>query len=143
MTAASVCAWERHHAGEALVEHRAERVDVGGGGRGLAADLLRGAVVDRPDELPARVRTVSPSPLVRPKSARNARSSLVDEDVLGLDVAVDQAGRVGGVEGGGDRGEDAQQPLGSSPPAIVRSLRVGPRTSRIAMNSASSHSPAS
>ena len=32
---------ERHRAGEALVEHRAERVDVGGGGRRLAADLLR------------------------------------------------------------------------------------------------------
>ena len=52
MTAELAVAHERRLSGEALVEHAAERVDVGARVDGPALDLLRGGVVEGAEEEP-------------------------------------------------------------------------------------------
>ncbi len=98
---------------EAFVEHAAERVDVGAAVDVLAGDLLGRDVVDRPHE----VTVVADPGLVR-EPLREAEvgqvgvvgavepGADVEQDIGRLDVAVDEAARVGGVEGTRNLGED-------------------------------------
>src|SRR4029453_7015183 len=107
---------ERGVAGEALVEHAAQRVDVGTGVDGFGADLLGGDVVHRADEvpgggLPGHRRGALGEPEVGevdmvgvfPAGARG------DEDVPRLHVPVDQPAGVGRVQRGADLAEDRGQ----------------------------------
>ncbi len=82
------CRCERHRPSEHLVEHDAERVDVGLRGDLLAECLLGGDVVGR-----AEHATVQGQPLLgeRPRDAevRDLGSAFgAEKDVLGLDVAM-------------------------------------------------------
>ncbi len=103
-------AGERRIAGEHLVGHASQRVDVGPRGDLALAHRLLGAHVVR--------RAEAHSGLGHPAAAgagdgeRNAevgheRAPVVDQDVLGLDVAVDHAVAVGVVERGGHLGREA------------------------------------
>ncbi len=89
-------------AGEHLVEDDAERVDVRLAVDGVAEGLLRGDVVRRAEDA-----AVSGEALLVQR-ARDAEvgdlghALLVDEDVLRLDVAVDDAAAVRGAERAGD-----------------------------------------
>ena len=103
----SAVALPRSRADEHLVQDDAEAVDVRGGGRGLAACLLRAEVVDR-----AEGRT-GQRDLCLGDGPRDAEvddldlAVLADEHVAGLDVAVHEAPCVGRRERPGDRGPDA------------------------------------
>ena len=109
---------ERRPAGEALVEHAAERVDVGASVERQPLDLLGRGVLDGADEDP-RPRQVGRARLLRDAEVRQVHvlGGLGDQDVRGLDVAVDQVVVVGGVECARDllehveRAPDAQAPL--------------------------------
>ena len=90
---------ERRVAREHEGEHAAERVDVGAGVDALAADLLRRDVAERPDPAAgARRRGRRVEPLGEPEVRQVDVLAAADEDVLGLDVAVDDPARVRGVE---------------------------------------------
>jgi len=88
-------ALERDAAGRHLVEDDAQRVDVGAGVDGLALDLLGAHVLGRPDHDPG------PGDAFLFERAGDAEihdaggARLVDHDVLRLEVAVDDALRVG------------------------------------------------
>ena len=75
---------ERHHARQALVEHRGEGVDVALVGRPLALDLLGRDVVERADELPGLRQALLAGALVSPKSARKAWSRPATRMFCGL-----------------------------------------------------------
>ena len=52
-----------------------------------------------------------------------------EQDVLGLDVAVDDPAPVGGVERGADLADEPRRPLGSSMPSRAHErAQVGPST---------------
>jgi hypothetical protein len=100
----------RDPAGERLVEHAAERVDVGAAVDAGALDLLGRDVVDRADPH-ARLR----QPALRAGVLGEAEVGEVgvigavavgDQDVGGLDVAVDEPARVRDVERAADLHED-------------------------------------
>ncbi len=91
-------ALERDLAGEHLVQADAERVEIRLAGHGLAERLLGGDVVGRAEH-PA----VGGQPLLversgDPEVGDLGRALLVDEHVLGLDVAVDDVTGMGGAE---------------------------------------------
>ena len=100
-------AGERPLPGQRLEQDDAQRVDVRGDGRGLAARLLRAEVVDRAHRragerqlrLVERARDPEVGDLDPPVAA--------DEDVRRLDVAVDDAADVRGLEGLRRLGRDA------------------------------------
>ena len=93
-------AGERDGARERLEEQAAERVDVGAPVDLLAADLLRGDVVDRAHQ--AAVGGLAVGGALREPEVGEvdvlAPALLVDEDVRRLHVAVDEPERVRGVE---------------------------------------------
>ncbi len=97
-----VLAAERDLAGEHLVEHDAQRVDVG-----LAVDLVAERLLGRDVVGGAQHAAVRGQALVD-EHARDAevghlgRPLGVDQDVLGLDVAVDDAAVVRGAQRAGD-----------------------------------------
>jgi hypothetical protein len=101
-----VVAGERRAPGERVVEEAAEAVDVGARVDPLAADLLRRDEVERADPVPG------PRRALRDLALREAEVGEVDvvfgaeQDVGGLDVPVDEAGGVRGVERGADLGDD-------------------------------------
>jgi hypothetical protein len=98
---------ERRFAGEALVEHAAERVHVGPRVHVVAPDLLGGEVVERADDT-ARVGR-GPAELLRDAEVGEVRVIVpVQEDVRGLHVAVHERPAVRGVERAGHLGEDRQ-----------------------------------
>ena len=101
-------------------------------------------VVERPHELPgAGVARVARA-LREPEVGEVGVVPAPDEDVLRLHVAVDQAGLVRGVERVGDGEQDRDRALRRRARRAHDSrLRSVPRTSRIAMNSPPSNSPAS
>ena len=136
---------ERRLAREALVEHAAERVHIGAAVDLLAADLLGGDVIGGAERLgraerERRVVEVAAETEVGQVDV----PALVEQHVRRLDVAVDEAARVGGVQGARDLLEHADGPRRLERPVaqhvFFRSL---PSTRRIAMYSCPSISPAS
>ena len=106
---------ERHPAREHVEEHRAERVDVGAHADLLAADLLGRDVVHGAQQ-PAGAAVVDAAELHGEPEVGQVDVALgVEQDVGGLDVAVDEAARVRGVERGGHRGDDRRRALGLEP----------------------------
>ena len=99
---------ERHLAGQALVGDGGERVDVALAPC-LALDLLGRDVVERAEELPAARVAGVPHRLGQPEVGQIRPVGEVDEDVLGLDVAVREPGLVRGVERARHRRQDAQR----------------------------------
>ena len=114
---------ERHAAGEALVEHEPERVQVGAAIEASSAHLLGREVLGRAHhhvvarQVVAAVETLGDAE-VGEQDATVGRH----EDVAGLDVAVDEAGAVGGVEGGGDARADVDRQLRAEPGLHVEQL---------------------
>jgi hypothetical protein len=97
-------------AGEQLVGEHTEGVHIGGGREAGAEGLFRGDVGRRPDDDPRLGRALlgvvgaTGDPEVR----EGDLPGRVVDGVPGLDVAVDHADGVGGVEGGGELGEQRQ-----------------------------------
>ena len=92
---------ERRLAGEHLVEHAAQGVDVGAGGDLALAHRLLGAHVVRRAERHAGLGHPVPAGLAggeRDAEVGHQRAPVVQQDVLRLDVAVDHAVPVGVVE---------------------------------------------
>ena len=98
----------RHLAGQALEQHRGERVLVAARRRALALDLLGRDVCERADEL-ARARRPAGAAAREAEIREVGPVGLVDEDVLRLDVAMDEPRCVRGVECRRDRCEQAQR----------------------------------
>ncbi len=100
-------------AGEAFVEHAAERVEVGAPVQRLALDLFGGDVVGRAGEVAAleraRDRELAGEPEIGQVDVLAAPLGR-DQHVGGLDVAVDEPVLVGDVEGLGDLGEQRERP---------------------------------
>ncbi len=123
---------ERGLAGEAFVECHAQAVDIGAGrGPGLAAGLF-GADVRRRAGQDALARLAGGLGL-EPRQAEIADlgspGGRVDEDIRGLDVAVDQPGRVGGLDAGGGLGDQLGGLAGGMRPRLaISSARLGPAT---------------
>ena len=97
-----VLAVERHVPDEHLVEHDAERVDVR-----LAVDvvperLLGRHVVGGPEHAPVGGQALLVERARDPEVGDLGRPLAVDQDVLGLDVAVDDVARMGAAERAGD-----------------------------------------
>ncbi len=97
-----VLAVERHVPDEHLVEHDAQRVDVR-----LAVDvvperLLGRHVVGGPEHAPVGGQALLVERAGDPEVGDLGRALAVDQDVLGLDVAVDDVARVGAAERAGD-----------------------------------------
>ena len=87
-------------AAPALVERQGQRVDVGLGARRAALGLLGGHVGERADDVAGRGqgRRVGEAGDAEVHQLGARLAVLGDEDVLRLDVAVDDAARVGVVE---------------------------------------------
>ena len=115
---------ERDAPGEALVQHQAERVQVGPTVELAAADLLRRQVLGRAHHhvVAREVLAGGVEPLGDAEVGQQHAAVRRDEDVAGLDVAVDEAGVVGGVEGGGDARADVDRQLGAQPRLHVEQL---------------------
>ena len=101
---------ERDLTGEALEQHRGQRVAVAGRGRALALDLLRRGVVDRADELAGSGQALGVvRRLDQAEVGEVGMVVLSDQDVLRLDVPVDEPGLMGGIKRLGNLGEQAQR----------------------------------
>ena len=85
-------------AGEHLEERDAQRVDVRLAGDDVAQRLLGGDVVGRAENAPVGGQTLVGERAGDPEVGDLGRAFGVDEDVLRLDVAVDDAALVGGAE---------------------------------------------
>ena len=114
-------AHERRAAGEHLVQRRPEAVHVGArvDAGGVGADLLWGGVARRPQRRPldgqaclARPRREGREVLGEAEVGDVGLSRGVDQDVGGLDVAMDDASRVGVVQGEGDLPGDLEGATG-------------------------------
>ena len=116
-------------AGQALVEHAAQRVDVGAVVERLVGALLGGGVVDRAGKVGAHrdllVAGAARQPEVREVAVLLA-ALLGDEHIGRFDVAMHEPVRVGGVEGAPHLGDELdragrlQRPLRSS--SVRRSM---------------------
>ena len=121
----------RPHAGQAFEEHAAERVHVGPQVDRPALDLLRWDVVDRADEA-----SLAGEAAHRRRVSREAEVAEIrvlpavdrgDEDVAGLDVAVDEAGRMSCVERLGDLRDQRERAVGLERSLAAEQLaQVGP-----------------
>ena len=102
---------ERTHAGEALEEHAAERIDVGARVDRPALDLLGRDVVDRADEAAVARQAADRRGVPREAEVADvcvlALRARADEDVAGLHVTVDEPGRMRGIERLGDLPDNA------------------------------------
>ena len=130
-------------AGERLVEDAAERVDVGCRADLAAAPLLGRHVFDRADDRGAAEYAAVAERLGEAEVGQEGAFAL-EQDVVRLDVAVDDAGGVGGVERARDLVEQRDR-LGRRQRPVRRSrfFRSPPSTSRIATISSPSSSRAS
>ncbi len=100
-----------------------ERVDVGAPvDLLLPLDLLGGEVVRRADHLadPGQAVAGARAAVLGEPEVGQVGVAAVDEDVGGLDVAVDQTGDVGGVQRGGDLAADVQHPVGAEPALLAQ-----------------------
>ena len=98
--------------GQRVVQHAAERVDVGALVDGPAADLLGRHEVHRPDPAAGRGQPAFGEGVAR--EAEVAEVDLVvgaEQDVRGLDVAVDEPRVVRGVQRVGDMGHERRRVL--------------------------------
>src|SRR5664280_1278310 len=87
---------------------------------GLAGDLLGGAVVDRTQEGAGASETVGGKRLGHSEVAQiGALTWALDQDVGGLDVAVDDACGVSGIQGGGDLLDDGKRGFGRKVAALT------------------------
>ena len=132
-------AQERARAREREVEDAGERVDVGARVGVLALDLPRARVVERADEVAGGrgAGAVAVERLDEPEVGQVGVLLVAlagQQDVAGLDVAVDEAAAVGGVERGGDLADDPDRARGRER-ALARTAcsRSVPSTKRIAM----------
>ena len=116
-------------AGEAFIEHAAERVLVGGSGRLLAADDLGRHVEEGPHDL------AGAGERVRAGGFREAEVGEVyvlapalasDQRVAGLDVAVDEAALVGGVERVSELADERQRAPGLQPSLPAKDSATSP-----------------
>ena len=111
---------ERSVSRERLEEHAAERIDVGRRPDLAALELLRGAVVDRPDNEPLAPESRRPA-LCRDPEVRQEHAAVgaLDQDVGGLDVAMDDRALMDGVERRADLIDDRKRFVGlqAAPPA--------------------------
>jgi hypothetical protein len=123
-----VLAVEGDVAGEHLEEHDAQRVEVALRIDVLAQRLLGRDVVGRAEHAPVGGEALLGQRARDPEVGDLGRALLVDEDVLGLDVAVDDAVVVGGAQGAGDldrvghRLADRQAPV--APDAVLERLAL-------------------
>ena len=133
---------ERADAGETLEEHTAEPVDVGAAIQRTALDLLGRDVVDRSDEPALGGQAADRRDVAREPEVAHVCHVAVDEDVPRLDVAMDDAGLMSGVERLRDCRRSASARRGSSAPSRLRSVRKStPPTSSIASHRTPSSSP--
>ena len=103
----------RRLAGERVEQHAAQRVDVGARVDALAADLLGRDVAERPDPLARAAQPGARAQALGQPEVREVRVVAgAEQDVGGLDVAVDQAARVRGVERAADLVDDARRAPG-------------------------------
>ena len=103
---------KRPLARQRLVEHAAERVDVGRHADLVPLDLLRRRVVDSPDEEPLLCHLRSRELRDTEVRQEGAPARLVDEDVRRLDVAMHDLTRVRGVERSRRLSDDLECALG-------------------------------
>ena len=124
---------ERQPSGEQLVEDDPDRVDVRALVDGGAAGLLRREVLSRPDDRPGLCHLARRRPgdtEVGDLEARLAVAVLREDDVVGLDVAVDdpaavrEAQRAQDLAGDLDRGRDRQRPFADDPVLEAPALEV-------------------
>ena len=125
---------ERRLPGDRLVHDAAEGVDVGAGVDAVAADLLRRHVVERADEGAGAGQRPRIGPLVEPLGqAEVGQVGAIagipfDENVAGLDVAMDQPSGMGDVERRCDLLDDRDRPIrrqraaGDQHPPQIRSV---------------------
>ena len=102
-------AGERLAAGQALEGDTGERVLIRPAVGGIALDLLRRDVADGAGDDAGLQRHRQRGAAAREPEVGQLRAVAVDEDVGGLDVTVDEARDVGGVERIGDRRQQAQR----------------------------------
>ena len=128
---------ERELPGEHLVEDDAERPDVGAGVDVLAAELFGRHVGDGADGAAGAGQAGLAGDLGQAEVGDAGRPVLGDEDVGRLDVAVDDAARVGGGQAVGDLGGDGQG-LGRGQGAA---LDLGPQALAAAEGHGDEHAP--
>ena len=108
-----------------FVQHHAEGVDVGATIEPLASDLFRREVLDRAQH-GAGLRHVGIVPdLGDPEVGHHHAAVLAQQDVGWLDVAMDEAGLVGGTQGVGDLRPEAHDFV-----RVEKALFVEPFTQR-------------
>ena len=127
----------RDLAGDGLEEHAAERVDVGAGVDRALLELLGRGVVEGPDHASGlRDLGLRAEVLHQPEVGQRGVHGVADglqQDVRGLDVAVDDAGLVRGVERLADLGDqvrgelELELALGREQPREVGALDVAHR----------------
>ena len=101
---------ERNAARQAFVEDKTERVEVGASVEAASAHLLRRQVLGRTHHHVVAGQVVTTVEALGDAEVGQQHSSVRGhQDVAGLDVAVDEAGPVGGVEGGGDTRADVDR----------------------------------
>ena len=110
-----VAALERRAAGEAAVGDRAERVDVGEVGDLAAGGLLGGHVLRRADDALAGQGALAAQELGHAEVEDLPGRAGVEEQVVGLEVAVDDAGEAGDLEAAGDLVEQGDDLVGRQP----------------------------
>ncbi len=101
---------ERWGAGQHLVEHGPEGVDIGARVRDIAPELLGSDVLGGAQDR-ARVGEIPTAFGLGDAEVGHQDATVVGQhDVGGLDVAMDDAGEVGGVQGVGHVGRDLHRP---------------------------------
>ena len=131
-----VVAAHRRLAGDHLVHHRAERVEIGAGVGLLRARLLRRNVEQRSHDGAGRAvleRRLRLGELGQAEVEHLHVAVGPQHDVFRLDVAVDDAGVVRGGERAGDADGDVEHFAGIEPPFGHRSRSVSPSMYSVAM----------
>ena len=122
-----VVAAEGEHARAGAEERHAQRVDVGAAVQGLPARLFRGEVLRRAhDHVRAGLFHVAAHGARDPEIGDDRVAVLVEEDVVGLDVAVDHPFPVREGERGGDvHAEPDEQRLGEGAEHLEAAIEAG------------------